>query len=304
MRGLTIVVTYNGMKWYDRCFSSLRASTVPVDIYVFDNASTDGTVDYIRTRFPEIILHASDVNLGFGQGNNKGMRYALDNGYEFVFLLNQDAWLARNDAIEQLLIAYKDSSHKGILSPIHFNGSGERITSGMKKDLAGYNSSESDLFSDLYFKRDLKIVYKVDYACAAAWFIPVETIKEIGGFDPLFFHYGEDDNYMHRLLYHNLSIGVCPFSGICHDIEHRGDDYSSRLNNWKKNLLVEMSNINKPLSVNGFILKTFLKSFSRILTFRFKAAILYMNMAIFVCQKRSVICLHNQENKKKGNNWL
>ena len=48
MRVLVIIVTYNGMRWVERCQCSLKASEVPVDVYVADNGSTDGTTEWIR----------------------------------------------------------------------------------------------------------------------------------------------------------------------------------------------------------------------------------------------------------------
>ena len=75
-----IVVTYKGHQWYDRCFTSLRESELPIQTIVIDNASNDGTVEYIREHFPEIHLIESKENLGFGRANNIGMRYALDHG--------------------------------------------------------------------------------------------------------------------------------------------------------------------------------------------------------------------------------
>ena len=83
-----IVVTYKGHRWYDRCFSSLRASTIPIQTIVIDNASNDGTIDYLKQNYPELIFVQSDENLGFGRANNLGMRYALDHGCDYVFLLN------------------------------------------------------------------------------------------------------------------------------------------------------------------------------------------------------------------------
>ena len=88
-----IIVTYKGNQWYERCFTSLRNSEYPVQTIVIDNASNDGTVEYIRENFPEIYLIESEENLGFGRANNIGMRYALDHGCDYVFLLNQDAWI-------------------------------------------------------------------------------------------------------------------------------------------------------------------------------------------------------------------
>ena len=97
-----IVVSYKGHRWYERCFSSLRESTIPIKTIVIDNASNDGTVEYIKSHFPEILLIESNENLGFGKANNRGLRYALDNGCDYVFLLNQDAWI-EPDTLERLL---------------------------------------------------------------------------------------------------------------------------------------------------------------------------------------------------------
>ena len=76
-RVLVIVVTYNGMQWLQRCLDSVVADA---DLYVFDNASTDGSADYVESHYPQALLVRSAVNLGFSKPNNLGMRYALDKG--------------------------------------------------------------------------------------------------------------------------------------------------------------------------------------------------------------------------------
>ena len=60
-----IIVTYNAMQWMDRCLGSLRLSSVPLTPVVIDNGSTDETVAYIRTHFPEAVLLPQEQNLGF-----------------------------------------------------------------------------------------------------------------------------------------------------------------------------------------------------------------------------------------------
>ena len=88
-----IIVTYNAMKWAERCFSSLRKSSVPLSAYVVDNGSTDGTQDYINKNFPEVDFHQSPENLGFGRANNLAIEKAFRDGAEFFYLMNQDAWI-------------------------------------------------------------------------------------------------------------------------------------------------------------------------------------------------------------------
>ena len=79
-----IIVTYKGQRWYNQCFGSLRKSTLPVQVVAVDNTPGDEDAEYIRMHFPEVHLIKSEENLGFGRANNLGMRYALENGCDFV----------------------------------------------------------------------------------------------------------------------------------------------------------------------------------------------------------------------------
>ena len=102
-----IIVTYKGMRWYDKCFTSLRESTMPVQTVVVDNTPGEDDAKYIKENYPEIHIIKTDENLGFGKANNLGMRYALDHGCDYVFLLNQDAWIETNTLGELVRIAEK-----------------------------------------------------------------------------------------------------------------------------------------------------------------------------------------------------
>ncbi len=113
-----IVVTHKGKEWYDRCFLSLRESVLPVQTVVIDNASGDGSAGYIKENYPEIHIIESDKNLGFGAANNIGMRYAIDHGCDYCFLLNQDAWI-ESDTIAGLVNIAQANPEYGILSPVH-----------------------------------------------------------------------------------------------------------------------------------------------------------------------------------------
>lgn len=207
----TIIVTYNGMRWVDACFGSLRGSTVPLHTVVVDNGSTDGTPQRIAERFPEVHLIRSDENLGFGRGNNAGIRYALGQGATHFFLLNQDAWIYP-DTVERLLGAEDDRS--GILSPVHLDGSAERMDEAFKRYLFGDAAATRDdglLLGGLTSPREARFIN------AAAWLLPLRTIEAVGGFDPLFLHYGEDNNYCQRVLHQSLTIRVVPQALVCHD---------------------------------------------------------------------------------------
>lgn len=215
MKVFVVIVTYNGEKWIQKCLKSIINATIIPEIIVVDNNSTDKTVDLIENFPASIQLLKQTNNLGFGQANNLGMSYALKNECDFVFLLNQDAYFQKN-TLQILLEVYTKNDDYGLLSPIHLNGKGDKLDKNFSNYIS-YNSNHF-IFKDALTLR-LKEVYNVDFVNAAAWLLPKKTLENIGGFDPLFFHYGEDDNYCQRLKYHNFKIGVVPNSFVYHDRE-------------------------------------------------------------------------------------
>lgn len=304
MKILTIIVAYNGLQWYDRCLGSLQHSTIPVDIMVIDNASQDGSADWIAEHYPEINLIRSDKNLGFGQANNIGMRYALDNGYDYVFLLNQDAWLHTYDCIERLVQAAENHPEYMIVSALWLYGSGERITKGSKLHMIAMECKGNDFVSDLYLGHALQEIYETNYIGAAAWLLPRKTLEQIGGFDPLFFHRGEDDNYMQRVHYHGGKIGLCAKACICHDIEERPSNYDVKHDNWNKNMLIELADINNEKSLAQWKRQYLSKALKQITYFHWRAAISNLRIWHFINKQRYLVENSRNTNKSIGNNWL
>ncbi len=214
MKLLVIIVTYNAMQWAERCFSSLKNSTVSPDIFVVDNGSTDGTPAFINEHFPEVMFHQSEENLGFGKANNLGLQYALDYNYDYVYLLNQDAWV-QNDTFERLVEISKKYPEYGILSPFQMNADMQHIDRNFVANVLAWKSNP-DIVDDMY-RQQLKEVYPVNGVMAAHWFMPIKTVKRVGGFSPSFPHYGEDNNYVVRLLYRHMKVGVVPRLRVVHD---------------------------------------------------------------------------------------
>lgn len=243
-----IIVTYNAMRWAERCFNSLRQSSVPVRCIVIDNGSTDGTQEYIKTHFPEVEFIQSEDNLGFGKANNIGIEKAYKEGSEFFYLMNQDAWLYP-DSIEKLLAIYDDYPAKkeiGILSPMHINGTEKQLDIFLDKYIA-INFEKTRLISDLYFQ-NLKPFYEVKFINAAHWFIPRHTIETVGGFNPYFFHYGEDVEYANRVHFHQKKIFLVPGSKVIHD----GKQSLSKVDYNKYEDLSVETNILNPNLQNAF----------------------------------------------------
>ncbi len=223
MKVLSIIVTYNGLQWMDRCLGSLRDSQHPVSVVVIDNGSTDGTVEHIRTHFPSVELVVAEKNLGFGQANNVGLRLALERNMDHVFLLNQDAWV-HPDTIGRLVEKAAENPHFGVLSPMHLTGSGHALD--MEFSLYLTPTRCPGLLSELVMGRAREKVFEAEFINAAAWLVTRECLLRIGGFNPSFFHYAEDDNYLHRVFYHGLKLGLVTDAFAHHDREGRsGNPY-------------------------------------------------------------------------------
>jgi Predicted glycosyltransferases len=297
-----IIVTYKGQLWYDRCFSSFRESEIPLQTLVIDNASNDGTVEYIKEHYPEIHVIASEVNLGFGQGNNKGMRYALDHGADYVFLLNQDAWIEPN-TLKDLIEIHTKNPEFGIISPMHLNADKTAIEKGLINYVADLKITDPAWINDLYFGV-IKEIYNTNYVNAAAWLLPRKTLETIGGFDPLFFHYGEDDNYLQRVIYHGMKIGICPKVRVVHDTERRLIQSKMTTQDSFKNLLVELCNINNAENITNTFFFSIRKSLLKALRFNLKLSNYYFSNALFVFKMRKLIVGSKANNKIKQTNWL
>lgn len=209
---LVIIVTYNGMRWIAKCLQSLEAGTVQSNIIVIDNASTDGTADFVRFEFPKVILIESHRNLGFGGANNIGLQAALKENADFVFLLNQDAWVDRY-CLEKLIAVSRKHPDYAILSPFHQDYEGIAPERYFKEFVLEQYTPDYRLDRKPTEQQE---VLPTSFVHAACWLLPIATVKAVGGFDPIFFHYGEDNDYVQRTRSRGLRVGIVPGTTVYH----------------------------------------------------------------------------------------
>ena len=232
---LIVIVTWNARKWVRKCLRSVEKSSLQADVVVIDNGSTDGTPALIRSDFPHVRIIETGENLGFGAANNIGLRLALDEGYQFAYLLNQDAWLEK-DTLEKLVAAHKPEW--GVLSPMQMDAHKRRDKRFDKKCGKFIDAALGGWHNDT-------LVVEVPFVMAAHWLVSRRAIETVGGFSPAFKQYGEDDNWVDRLHFHGLRCGVVPAATAVHDRSDR------RLSREKKMQLkciatvVKVSNPNK-----------------------------------------------------------
>ena len=226
MKLLTIIVTYNGKKWLDRCLGRLHTSSVHSDVIVIDNGSTDGTPEYIASNYPEVQLHCTGENLGFGKANNIGLQKAVAEGYDYVYLLNQDAWVFP-ETFERLISAMESAPEYGILSPMQLTATCDKM------DPRFVRWCPSDAWKQWTENCPAGAcqgeIHPVPFVMAAHWMISRACFTKVGGFSPAFPHYGEDDNYIHRANYHGFMCGILSSAGAVHDREMRPSTKESRM---------------------------------------------------------------------------
>lgn len=242
-----IVIHYNGEKWIRPCLQSLTNSIYPINVIVIDNKSTNQEgVDIIKKEFNQFTFVQTDKNIGFGRANNIGIQKAIEQNADYVFCLNQDAWI-EPDTIGKLVDIAIANPDFGIISPLHLNEQKTEFENGFYK----YLIQNEEIVSNIYFQK-IKHIYNVEFVNAAAWFISSECLRKVGLFDEIFFMYGEDLNYTYRVHYHGFKIGITPFAVISHVREKPTLNKNSK-NIWKNNekykiqglLLAILTNINQ-----------------------------------------------------------
>ncbi len=298
-----IIVTYNGMKWIDKCLTCLSASNVPLYPVVIDNCSTDNTVAFIQENHKNVHLIETGENLGFGRANNVGMKYALEQHADGVFLLNQDAYIYP-DTIEKLLPFMDDY---GIVSPVHLDGSGSLLDRGYLNTLKmSAEQTYRGFIEHMLFKKDTSEIFNVPFINAAAWLLSKETLNKVGGFDPIFFHYGEDENYCHRVLFHKMKIGFVSNSFVCHDRDQKNLTTIFKKNADLRSVLVDSMNILiEPVFLTSvFLGKQLVLILCLFFTFQWTKALCRYKILAYIMKMRSQILLHRNVDKQVKLNWI
>ena len=222
-----IIVSYNTCDLTLQCLNSIYKEThdVTFEIIVVDNASTDCSVDSIRSLYPSVIVIASAENLGFGRANNLGAQQAKG---KYLFLLNSDTLLLDN--VVYSLFEYMESLP--ISTKIACCGT-SLLDHDKRPVISGGNfPSLLQDFSDLGFRYlyprfyrsrlavgktfDGENAIEVDYISGADVFVNRMIFNRLQGFDEDYFMYYEDTDFFLRLRESGYKALILPFLHILH----------------------------------------------------------------------------------------
>lgn len=196
MKTAIIIVNWNGRELTQQCLEGLSLWEPNVPIYLVDNGSTDGSVDHLTRLFPSTILIRSSTNLGFGGGNNLGIEKALEDGYDAVFLLNNDTII--DEPFLEIIESQCKNPSIGIIGPVVVDGHDSEATQCRGGAISLNLSSFPYLGQGEVFTKS-NMVSEVGYVLGAAMLIKKEVIENIGMFDQEFFPaYVEEADLCHR----------------------------------------------------------------------------------------------------------
>jgi len=213
-----VVVTYNALPWLEHCLESVRG----VETVVVDHGSTDGTLDLVRARFPDVAL-VEEPNRGLAHGWNSGI--ARTDG-RYVLLLNADAWL--DEGALDALVAFADSHPDAAVV-----GPRLRYPDGrLQRSVRGFPTLWR-LATEFFFLRRLaprtqalNAFYgggfdhasprEAEVLMGAVWLVRRAAADEVGPADDAFFLFSEETDWAYRFGLAGWKLYFFPGAGATH----------------------------------------------------------------------------------------
>lgn len=204
-----LVLNYNGRQTVLNCLKSIYAQDYPnFEVVLIDNNSTDESFELAKQNFSNAHFIKNNFNLGFAAGNNVGIRFALEKFADYVFLLNNDAYLEKNTL--SLLIQKAAKNPTALVSPlIEKNDGATWFAEGKINWLT---------MKTMHIRKNTKNkCHSSEYLTGCALLVGKKVFQKIGLMDENFFLYYEDADFSLRAKKAGFSLLVYPEAKIIHD---------------------------------------------------------------------------------------
>ncbi|URZ14840.1 glycosyltransferase family 2 protein [Clostridium felsineum] len=265
-----IILNYNGYKDTIECVNSIEKITYSnYKIVIVDNASKDSSAEILKKNFDKHVIIQAESNRGFAAGNNIGIKYAIDNGAEYVLLINNDT-VVEKDFLMNLVKNIDVNKKVGMLTgKIYYYAEPKRIwfAGGGINELKGnayhVGMNEIDVGEKYSCKQQIK------FASGCFQLISKELINNVGYMNEKYFMYYEDTDYCYRIINSGYKILYEPNSVIYHKVSSSTGGCKSFFTQFymTRNRLIfinkYMNGIYKYTSLVWFYLTFFIKIFDR-----------------------------------------
>lgn len=207
-----IIVTYHSEKYIGTCLASVFSQHVPIRVVIVDNASADRSVE-IAERFPDVVVIKNQMNEGFAKAVNKGVQKCLEEGIEFILLLNPDTRLEKG-SLQNMIKTLQADEKRMIVQPLltlmkepkKINTWGNEYRGFGLVSLGGYRKPIPPLEDRV-----------LEYASGACMLVRAEAFRKKGLLDERFFLYYEDTEFSERVRREGDEIWLSSAAKVRHD---------------------------------------------------------------------------------------
>lgn len=263
-----VIVNYNVKYFVEQAIASIYQSntTLKYEILVVDNNSSDGSVEMILQKYPEVRLFALEENLGFSKANNIGFREARG---DYCLILNPDT-LIQEDSLDRCYQYLENKLDVGALGVRMIDGSGSflpeskrgfpKLATAFFKTTGIYRLFPSSEYFNSYYQGhiDENQTAEVDVLSGAFIFVRKSLLDLVGGFDERYFMYGEDIDLSYQMQKQGYKNVYFPQTTIIH---YKGESTKKGSLNYVKVFYQAMILFaEKNLKKNGRILIALLKA--------------------------------------------
>jgi GT2 family glycosyltransferase len=211
-----IILNYNAVSFLKNCFDSVLNSTYPnIEIVFVDNASTDGSVDFIKSNYghlQKLKFVLNNQNLGFNEGNNVG--FAQSNG-EFCVFMNPDAKINDPSTIEKIVQVLLVRKTVGIIAPVLLNYDSDIVQSaGVYQSFRPFEYGKGEHYKAFIEKNP--VLFPIAVTPGAFVLIRRSMAEKIGLFDKVFFMQGDIDDLSFRAWKKGYTVAILPTVTVMH----------------------------------------------------------------------------------------
>lgn len=210
-----ILVNYNGLKDSLDCIDSIQSTDNSGDIQIIfvDNASKNNEGAIIKEIHPKVHVIRSRLNGGFAYGNNLGIQYALDKGFEYITLLNNDTVVAPD-----IFLRLEENCNKtSIAAPKMYYHSQPNVIWYGGGEINMKTGNAEHIYMDCEDMFDENIL-PCTFATGCCLMVKADTVRDVGLLDESYFMYCEDTDFCIRLIQAGVSITYVPKAKLWHKV--------------------------------------------------------------------------------------